>query len=106
MAMVGPRPERPEIIKNLCRQIPRYETRMAVRPGVTGLAQIQHPADTDVESVRIKLRFDLYYITHTGIGLDFRLILATVFKVLQIPLWLTRWICRIPDVRVAMQMAQ
>ena len=52
MSLVGPRPERPELIPTLARSIPGYRHRLEVRPGVTGLAQIQLPPDTDLDSVR------------------------------------------------------
>jgi lipopolysaccharide/colanic/teichoic acid biosynthesis glycosyltransferase len=81
MSLVGPRPERPEFIPALARAIPLYELRLLVRPGVTGLAQIQLPPDTDVESVRLKLAHDLYYVRHMNLWVDLRIIFATVFKV-------------------------
>ena len=62
MSLVGPRPERPEIVAGLEPAIPCYRERLAVRPGVTGLAQVQLAPDTDFESVRRKLAYDLYYI--------------------------------------------
>jgi lipopolysaccharide/colanic/teichoic acid biosynthesis glycosyltransferase len=82
MSMVGPRPERPEIIDalNLVKQVPGYEYRLMVKPGVTGLAQLQLPADSDILSVRHKVVYDLYYIQHQSFWLDIRLILATAFK--------------------------
>src|SRR5260370_5820150 len=64
MSLVGPRPERPEFIPHLEKHIARYQERMSVRPGLTGLAQIQLPADTDLDRVRRKLAYDLYYIGH------------------------------------------
>ena len=82
MSLVGPRPERPEVIesKGLARQIPGYEYRLDVKPGVTGLAQLQLPPDSNVHSVRYKVAYDLYYIAHQGFWLDVRLILATITK--------------------------
>ena len=62
MSLVGPRPERPEIVVGLELAIPCYRDRLQVRPGVTGLAQVQLPPDTDLESVRRKVAYDLYYI--------------------------------------------
>src|SRR5439155_3872848 len=64
MSLIGPRPERPEFLPELERACPRYRERLAVRPGVTGLAQVQLPADTNIASVRRKLAYDLYYIRH------------------------------------------
>ncbi len=82
MSLVGPRPERPEVIatKGLPDEVPGYALRTLVRPGVTGLAQIQLPADTDVTSVRHKVYYDLYYLTHQSVWLDLRICLGTVLK--------------------------
>lgn len=82
MSLVGPRPERPEVIraKGLGDQVPGYRHRLWVKPGVTGLAQVQLPADSDLASVRHKVVYDLYYIVHQSLWLDLRIIAATVFK--------------------------
>ncbi|HSQ56459.1 MAG TPA: sugar transferase [Gemmata sp.] len=82
MSLVGPRPERPEIIKakGLDQLVPGYSHRLSVKPGVTGLAQVQLPPDSDLMSVRRKVLYDLYYVQNHGIFLDFRLLVATVFK--------------------------
>jgi hypothetical protein len=78
MTLVGPRPERPEFVAPLSEQIPDYTERLSVRPGVTGLAQIQLPADSGIESVRSKLSLDLCYIQKETIWLDLRILLGTV----------------------------
>ena len=82
MSLVGPRPERPEVIKakGLEQLVPGYAHRLRVKPGVTGLAQVQLPADSDITSVRYKIVYDLYYAQHQGLFLDLRLIAATVAK--------------------------
>jgi lipopolysaccharide/colanic/teichoic acid biosynthesis glycosyltransferase len=82
MSLVGPRPERPEVInaKGLEDLVPGYKHRLLVKPGVTGIAQVQLPADTDINSVRYKVVYDLYYILNQSLWLDIRLLLATVFK--------------------------
>lgn len=80
MSLVGPRPERPEIVPALEAQIPGYLQRLHVKPGVTGLAQVQLPADTDLASVRRKLAYDVYYVRRHTLWLDFRLIVCTAFK--------------------------
>jgi lipopolysaccharide/colanic/teichoic acid biosynthesis glycosyltransferase len=85
MSLVGPRPERPEFVPTLEQAIPRYRDRLLVKPGVTGLAQVQLPADTDLDSVRRKLAFDLYYVSHHSLWLDVRLILATGLHMLSVP---------------------
>src|SRR6185437_8860000 len=81
MTLVGPRPERPEIIQKIESLVPGYAIRLTVPPGVTGLAQVQLPPDTDIESVCRKVRFDRYYAVHYGFWLDVRLIAVTAFKV-------------------------
>jgi len=78
MSLVGPRPERPEFVGPLEKMIPGYMHRLAVKPGITGLAQIQRPADTDVESVRKKLALDLCYISRLGASLDLRIVIGTL----------------------------
>jgi lipopolysaccharide/colanic/teichoic acid biosynthesis glycosyltransferase len=82
MSLVGPRPERPEFVGLLAEKIPGYAERLAVRPGMTGLAQIQLPPDTDIDSVRTKLAFDQYYIRAGGIWLDIRIMLGTLVYLL------------------------
>jgi lipopolysaccharide/colanic/teichoic acid biosynthesis glycosyltransferase len=85
MSLVGPRPERPEFLPDLERELPAYPLRLALRPGVTGLAQVQLPPDTNLGSVRRKLAHDLYYIRHLGPWLDLRLLLCTALYVLGVP---------------------
>jgi len=84
MSLIGPRPERPEFVPNLERAIPHYRRRLFVRPGVTGLAQVQLPPDTDLASVRIKLAYDLYYVRVVNPWLDFRILWATFFKMIGV----------------------
>lgn len=78
MAFVGPRPERPEIAQSLAVDIPDYPRRLAVRPGITGLAQINLSADTHVDDVCKKLHLDLEYIQGASPLLDARIVLATL----------------------------
>jgi hypothetical protein len=85
MSLVGPRPERPEIVGQLERVIPEYRRRLNVRPGVTGLAQVLQPPDTNLNMVSSKLSLDLYYIDHCNLWLDFRILLATVPHVCRVP---------------------
>ena len=77
MSLVGPRPERPEFVGPLSVEIPDYSERHLVRPGVTGLAQIQLPADTSVESVRTKLVLDRRYVADRSCWLDIRIMVGT-----------------------------
>jgi lipopolysaccharide/colanic/teichoic acid biosynthesis glycosyltransferase len=85
MSLVGPRPERPEFLPTLEEALPGYRNRLLVRPGITGLAQVQLPADTDIDSVRRKLTYDLFYIRYYGFGLDLRLIICTAFHMCGVP---------------------
>ncbi len=78
MSLVGPRPERPEFVVPLSAEIEGYPERHRVRPGVTGLAQIQLPADSSLESVQTKLVLDRYYVENGNFGLDLRIMLGTV----------------------------
>ncbi len=96
MSLIGPRPERPEFIPELERALPSYRQRLNVRPGVTGLAQVQLPPDTDLESVRRKLAHDLYYIRHLSPWLDFRLLLCTAFYAIGVPFRILSRTLRVP----------
>lgn len=78
MNVVGPRPEQPAIFQRLREEVPGYDLRQRVRPGITGLAQITHPYDRDVEDVRRKLRLDLEYIRRSSARHDLRIMLRTV----------------------------
>jgi lipopolysaccharide/colanic/teichoic acid biosynthesis glycosyltransferase len=77
MYLIGPRPERPEFVRILTGEIPGYMDRLAVRPGVTGLAQMNLPPDSDLCSVCRKLTLDVHYIRNAGFFLDARALLAT-----------------------------
>ena len=90
MSLIGPRPERPEFVPELERALPGYWQRLTVRPGVTGLAQLQLPPDADLTSVRRKLAHDLYYIRHLGPWIDLRLLLGTALYALGLPFRLVR----------------
>jgi exopolysaccharide biosynthesis polyprenyl glycosylphosphotransferase len=83
MSIVGPRPERPELIADLEQQIPFYRTRLIVRPGLTGWAQIHYGYGSSVEDALAKLQYDLYYIRHHSVWLDLYVILRTIGAVLR-----------------------
>ena len=82
MSFVGPRPERPEMITQLAAQIPFYEERMMVQPGITGWAQVNYPYGASVLDARRKLEYDLYYLKNMGVFLDVFILLDTVRAVL------------------------
>ncbi|MCL4201654.1 MAG: sugar transferase [Pirellulaceae bacterium] len=78
MALIGPRPERPELVEVLERKIPEYRTRLQVLPGVTGLAQVSLPPDSDLDSVRRKTVMDIRYIQDASLALDIHILFCTV----------------------------
>jgi len=82
MSFVGPRPERPIFVEQLKQQIPFYGLREAVKPGLTGWAQIRYPYGASVEDARNKLEFDLYYVKNGSLFLDVGIIFHTVRHVL------------------------
>ncbi len=84
MSIVGPRPERPEFVHVLAESIPGYYQRTVVRPGVTGLAQLNLPPDSDLNSVRRKLLLDCEYIHHAGPWLDARIFLCTALRMMKV----------------------
>jgi len=82
MSCVGPRPERPEFVAELTREIPFYGQRHAVRPGLTGWAQVRHTYGASVEDALQKLQYDLYYIKHMSMPFDVFIVLETIKTVL------------------------
>ena len=82
MSLIGPRPERPEFIAQLQEGIPFYRTRLAVRPGLTGWAQVNYPYANSVQDALVKLQYDLYYIKHQSLYLDLVILLKTIGVVL------------------------
>ena len=82
MAFVGPRPERPEFVEWLTKEIPYYGVRHAVRPGITGWAQVRYKYGNTVEDAKQKLQYDLFYIKNASLGLDILIMLHTIKIVL------------------------
>lgn len=82
MSLIGPRPERPEFVAELQKRIPFYRSRLAVRPGLTGWAQIHYHYGSSVKDALIKLQYDLYYIKHQSLYLDLLILLKTIGVVL------------------------
>jgi hypothetical protein len=86
MSLIGPRPERPELCAMIEQQIPQFRQRLQLRPGLTGLAQSQLPADVALYTVRRKLKHDLYYIREVSPWLDLRIALSTVLYLVGVVL--------------------
>jgi len=78
MSVVGPRPERPQFVGEISRVLPIYRARHAVKPGITGWAQIHYPYGDSLEDARIKLEYDLYYIQNASLALDLLIMLQTI----------------------------
>ena len=83
MSFVGPRPERPEYVRELKKNIPFYEMRLLVTPGITGWAQINMEDDASVEDAPEKMQYDLYYIKNQSFLLDLNIILKTILTILS-----------------------
>ena len=98
MSLVGPRPERPEFVAKLEGQVDGYRDRLAVRPGITGLAQVQLPADETLDDVRRKVRCDLCYVREMSPWLDFRILLGTALKIAGFRFSATRQLLALPGV--------
>ena len=78
MSFVGPRPERPYFVQRLAEVLPYYHQRHVVKPGITGWAQVRYPYGSSIEDAREKLQLDLYYIKHTNVGFDLKILLETM----------------------------
>lgn len=83
MCLVGPRPERPEFIEWLKQEIPNYNLRHTVRPGITGWAQVRYRYGNSVEDAKEKLRYDLFYIKNMSVGLDSLIFFETIKIILM-----------------------
>ena len=82
MSFIGPRPERPEFVEKLVREVPYYNQRHNVKPGLAGWAQLNYPYGASVEDSMEKLKFDLYYVKHQSLLLDILILIRTVEIVL------------------------
>jgi lipopolysaccharide/colanic/teichoic acid biosynthesis glycosyltransferase len=96
MSLVGPRPERPEIAARLAVLLPDYYVRTEVKPGLTGLAQILLPPDTDLAAARRKLAVDLIYAGQRTLSLDCRILLGTALHVASVPATWILGVLRLP----------
>lgn len=84
MSLVGPRPERPEIVNVLDKKIDGYILRLNVKPGITGYAQLNHHSDHDLNDVRKKVVYDLDYIQNASLCFDLRILLGTGLKAMML----------------------
>ncbi|CAB9494814.1 TIGR03013 family XrtA/PEP-CTERM system glycosyltransferase [Alteromonas macleodii] len=82
MSFIGPRPERPQFVEQLVREVPYYNQRHNVKPGLAGWAQLNYPYGASVEDSMEKLKFDLYYVKHQSLLLDILILIRTVEVVL------------------------
>lgn len=82
MSFVGPRPERPQFVKELADSIPFYSLRQHIKPGITGWAQICYPYGASINDAKEKLQYDLYYLKHHSVFLDLLILLQTVEVIL------------------------
>jgi sugar transferase (PEP-CTERM system associated) len=78
MGFVGPRPERPEFVRLLASEIPFYELRHMIRPGITGWAQVRYQYGASLDEAKQKLEYDLYYVKHLSLGLDLLIMFETI----------------------------
>jgi exopolysaccharide biosynthesis polyprenyl glycosylphosphotransferase len=83
MSLVGPRAERPELVADYQRQVPFYRARLLVKPGLTGWAQINYGYVSSVTETAVKIEYDLYYIKHRTLGMDFQILVRTIGTVLR-----------------------
>src|SRR5699024_12107756 len=82
MSLIGPRPERPEFVVMLSEKIPFYEVRHAIKPGITGWAQVKSKYGENESDSLEKLQYDLYYIKHRSVFLDLIIIIKTLSTIL------------------------
>ncbi len=85
LSFVGPRPERPEFVKILREQVPYYEIRSLIKPGITGWAQINYRKDMTVEDVKQKIQYDLYYLKNRSLVVDLAILLKTIKTFVSTP---------------------
>ena len=82
MSLIGPRPERPMFVQKLSQEIPLYQRRLKVRPGLTGWAQVKQKYDETIDDVKKKVQYDLFYIENMSLRMDFKIMLNTAYHVL------------------------
>ncbi|VXC31928.1 Sugar transferase [Flavobacterium sp. 9AF] len=82
MGIIGPRPERPIFVEEIAKNIPLYQTRHVIKPGLTGWAQVNYPYGATLEDSLMKLKYDLYYIKHRSLFLDINIVMKTLSTIL------------------------
>jgi lipopolysaccharide/colanic/teichoic acid biosynthesis glycosyltransferase len=82
MSLVGPRPERAFFVERLATELPLYKRRLKVRPGITGWAQVKHKYDESIEDVKVKLKYDLFYIENMSWRMDLKILFNTFYVML------------------------
>jgi lipopolysaccharide/colanic/teichoic acid biosynthesis glycosyltransferase len=82
MSFVGPRPERPYFVRQLCEEIPFYNVRHSIKPGITGLAQVRYQYGASVDDAIQKHQYDLYYVKNNSLFLDVLILIDTLQVVL------------------------
>jgi lipopolysaccharide/colanic/teichoic acid biosynthesis glycosyltransferase len=87
MSLVGPRPERPEFVEQLVREMPLYKARLLVRPGVFGWAEVHVPHAVSLKDHLTRLEYDLYYIKHGGFVMDVNIVLRVLGLLLSGRRW-------------------
>ncbi|RPH94036.1 sugar transferase [candidate division KSB1 bacterium] len=83
MSLVGPRPERIEFVERFIREIPLYERRLKVKPGLTGWSQVHLKYDRNADQIPVKLKYDFYYIENMSLPLDVKILFMTLFVILR-----------------------
>ncbi len=78
MSLVGPRPERPYFVERLAKEIPLYNRRHRVKPGITGWAQVKWKYDESLDDVRQKVKYDLFYIENVSLRMDLKILFRTI----------------------------
>ena len=84
MSFIGPRPERPAFVKEIESQVPYYDLRHLIRPGISGWAQVMYPYGASVAEAKEKLQYDLYYIKNYSLLLDAVIVVKTIRTVFNV----------------------
>jgi lipopolysaccharide/colanic/teichoic acid biosynthesis glycosyltransferase len=83
MSLVGPRPERLEFVQRFAKEVPLYERRLNVKPGLTGWSQVNLRYDSRADQIPVKLQYDFFYIENISLPLDLKIMFMTLFVMLR-----------------------